>query len=178
MFLLLLVITFSVFPISSAFAYQTKGYYCPGAKTDYAWGSGLNASWQTIYRNAISSWSSSANFTFTYNSSSSNTLNTHYKADTAEDAAIYGSMEVLDISLIGQGTLILNQWAVYLNTANSNLMGSTTIARSTACHELGHVVGLDDLQSGTALMNQNRNRSVIYTPQTDDINGKIAIYGS
>lgn len=38
-------------------------------------------------------------------------------------------------------------------------------------HEFGHSFGLDDITSGIAIMNINRNRSSIYTAQQDDING-------
>ena len=56
-----------------------------------------------------------------------------------------------------------------LNSGNTNI-GITNVARSAAVHELGHPMGLYDLTSGTAIMNQNRDRTSIYVPQTDDVN--------
>jgi hypothetical protein len=56
---------------------------------------------------------------------------------------------------------------------NSDLFPSmsTNARKSTCVHELGHAMGLNDLTSGTAIMNVNRNRDSIYNPQSDDING-------
>lgn len=51
--------------------------------------------------------------------------------------------------------------------------------QSTTAHEWGHALGLDDQPSGsTMLMGWNRNRTSIYTPQQDDINGVIAKWGN
>ena len=72
-------------------------------------------------------------------------------------------------------------FAAYVNIGNTVLSSASSankakIARSVACHELGHLLGLNDLTSGTAVMNTNRNRLTLYTPQTDDINGVSAGY--
>ena len=49
------------------------------------------------------------------------------------------------------------------------------IARSVGGHELGHTLGLNHT-ANPALMNPNRDRSIIYRPQTDDINGVNNLY--
>ena len=56
---------------------------------------------------------------------------------------------------------------------NRNMLDTMTSAtkQSTACHEFGHAFGLSDLTSGTAIMNNNRNRGTLYTAQSDDISG-------
>jgi hypothetical protein len=62
-----------------------------------------------------------------------------------------------------------------LNAGNPDII-NTNVARSTANHELGHLLGIADLNSGTAIMNVDRDRSSVYVPQTDDVNGVIATY--
>jgi predicted Zn-dependent protease len=64
---------------------------------------------------------------------------------------------------------ITSQFELWINQYRT---GTTyNIIQSVACHELGHAFGLTDLSSGTAIMNNNRNRSTVYTAKTDDING-------
>lgn len=60
---------------------------------------------------------------------------------------------------------------------NDNAVKVSTVAKSTGVHELGHALGLDDKSSGTSIMNTERARTKITTPQTDDLNGIKAIYG-
>ncbi|MEN6430455.1 MAG: hypothetical protein ABFC80_06390, partial [Coriobacteriales bacterium] len=51
---------------------------------------------------------------------------------------------------------------------------STNYKQSVVAHEIGHSYGLADITVGSALMNTNRNRNFIYTPQLDDKNGVAA----
>lgn len=54
-----------------------------------------------------------------------------------------------------------------------------TFARSTATHEIGHLLNLGDNPGGTAnssLMNHNRNRLIIYSPQSKDRTNVINHY--
>lgn len=54
-----------------------------------------------------------------------------------------------------------------INISNPNIKG-TNVAKSTAVHEIGHSLGLNDVTSGTSIMNGNRNRKTIHTPQSID----------
>ena len=47
---------------------------------------------------------------------------------------------------------------------------------STVTHEIGHAIGLDHSETQSALMNANYSTS-IFSLQTDDIDGALAIYG-
>jgi len=64
---------------------------------------------------------------------------------------------------------------VYLNWRNLEY-DSTNERRGTAGHELGHAFGLAHPGSAQVLMNPYRDRSSVYTPQTDDINGINYLY--
>lgn len=70
----------------------------------------------------------------------------------------------------------IDRFDIYVNT-NSSALSDWTIARSVAGHELGHGLGLDH-SAQTAIMNSNRNRQQIYSPQSDDIDGANAIYSA
>ncbi len=63
---------------------------------------------------------------------------------------------------------ILVEFTVMLNVGNKNLTGNSTVAKSTGVHELAHAIGLDDLTSGTTIMNGNRDRTRIHTLQSID----------
>ena len=70
----------------------------------------------------------------------------------------------------GKADVNLNWFYLQSDTINAR--------RGTAGHELGHALGLDDNNSGGAvIMNVGRNRNQVFTPQTDDINGVNSIYG-
>ena len=61
----------------------------------------------------------------------------------------------------------LNWYTLEDDTANER--------RGTAGHEWGHVFSLSH-EVGAVLMNPSRNRSSIYVPQSDDVNGVNDIY--
>lgn len=64
----------------------------------------------------------------------------------------------------------VTSFSIFLN-ANNFEYSTSNERRSTCAHELGHAMGLDDITSGTAIMNIYRNRSLIYRPKNDDANG-------
>ncbi|MFC4619539.1 matrixin family metalloprotease [Camelliibacillus cellulosilyticus] len=54
-------------------------------------------------------------------------------------------------------------------------ISTKNVARTAAGHELGHGIGLDQ-SSSKAMMSSSRDRTKVYVPQTDDINGVNARY--
>lgn len=82
-----------------------------------------------------------------------------------------GQTEYTNINIFKE----ITSYNSYLNTGTPSL-SKTNYGRSTAAHELGHAIGLDDLSSGNSLMSHSRDRSLIYTPQSDDLQGVNAIY--
>jgi Matrixin len=79
-------------------------------------------------------------------------------------------------------TAVDNTKPEYIWLNYTYLFGNTdTQLRSTTGHEIGHALGLDHPPKTTSqiLMYtlQYRDRNVLYTPQTDDVNGVNSIYG-
>lgn len=166
-FILSLCILLSI-NVVPTYAYATLGCNIPNKKASFIWGDRVQGTGmiRSAWENAIKDWAtaSSANF---YNSSSSvNSLNSFYESSTT----LYGKT---NYTYFGSK---ITSFTAMVNAGNFNM--TTNVSRSTANHELGHVLGLDDIYSGTAIMNSNRNRSSLYLPQTDDKNGVKAIYGS
>lgn len=63
------------------------------------------------------------------------------------------------------------------NDLNTRLIsGNSNFQLSTATHEIGHALGLDDICSGMSIMNGNRDRSNIKTTQPDDVDAAEANY--
>lgn len=168
---ILSIFVFSSF--SSAYVYD----YCmfPGSPP-------IEVTWKFVTSNlyARSSWASAFSYWnnaqsqvhFSQDSSSTNTVGHSTLVNTTD----YGFNE---IGISGYTVVYFN---ARINLSNPAILnGSTynyTVAASAATHELGHPLGLGDLTSGTAIMNVNRDRSTIYKPQTDDIDGVNWIYGN
>lgn len=152
-----------------AYAYSTHPWKLSSKAASYTWGDRLQSS-GTVIRNAWESadddWYNASSVNFYYYSDSVNVLNSFYESSSS----LYGRYT---ISHYGG---IVTSFVARVNAGNSNI-GQNNVARSTANHEFGHVLGIDDLTSGTAIMNVNRNRGTVYVPKTDDINGITAIYG-
>ena len=79
------------------------------------------------------------------------------------------------VTAVSYSNNIVTSFTAKINAGNSNIPG-TNVARSTANHEFGHVLGLNDVTSGTAVMNTSRDRTSIYIPKQDDKDGVSDIY--
>jgi len=151
-------------------AYVLEPYYWKDGVSGltYKWGSNLQTPGTVIrtdFENALSDWNGTPTpVWFSYSSRSSNTLNSYYVSDSSE----YG---VCNITYSGNEILY---FTAMVNAGNINI-GKSNVARSAAGHELGHGIGLGH-STAIAIMNSNRDRTRIYTPQQDDINGVNARY--
>lgn len=168
-FLLLCLLILASLLQKDVFAYELNGYRQGNPSfISYKWGSGLTSSMiQNGWTNGADSWrvSTKSFVRFYHNSGSVNTFSQYYVRDYGD----YGEILYLNISggLLTRFEAKLNEFSISTNN----------VAQSVAVHEIGHALGLSDLSSGASVMNHNRNRAVIITPQTDDLNGIRAIYG-
>ena len=123
----------------------------------------------TAWSNAMYDWNHAQDhFTYDYSSNSDNTLDYVNIASST----LYGNIQVNYNSSTG----IINYFKANINKGNSKIHYQNR-ARSAASHELGHSLGLAHSSNSSAIMYKHRNRSSIYKPQTDDLNGITEIYG-
>ena len=158
-----ILVTTLVLPIH---AYNLTGYYVANMSTQYAWGSNMTSTSiiKTGWQNAVSAWNNEG-MNIGYNSNSRNLLESRYNSTGSENG-----MSIIDLY---SSSPTVKQFVCYMNSAKGGW--TSTTAKSTGIHELGHVVGLDHV-TGRAIMDENRDRTSIYTVQTDDRNGFNAIY--
>lgn len=172
----LFLVLFIVFT-PNVYAYNLLGYkwnkssVLGFASVTYKWGDNLTISGSVIrtgFENAIKDWNSAQNHVvFSHNSNSSNTLNSYYVASTGEYGYCYYEATGSTFTL----------FEAYVNAGNSNIT-KTNVARFVANHELGHAIGLNDVSSGIAIMQNSKHPHELsyFIPQTDDKNGVNALY--
>lgn len=150
-----------------AYAYSTHSWKLSSKAASYTWGANLQSSGviKNAWKTADDDWYSASSINFYYYPNSENVLNSFYESSST----LYGRTSIT------QSGGIVKTFVAMLNAENGNI-GKNNVARSTANHEFGHVLGIDDLTSGTAIMNVHRNRETVYVPQADDKNGIAAIY--
>lgn len=159
------IISVTAMPAS---AYVLLDAHIANKTASYKWGDKCIESsvYKSAWELAIDDWDASNDATYYLSAVSANELNLYDEASTSE----FGYTRRISVNYD-----ILETFELALNRGNSEIR-KPNVARSTAVHELGHTLGLADRSSGTAIMNTNRDRSSIYLPQTDDINGVNAVY--
>ncbi|AKG36755.1 zinc metalloprotease [Paenibacillus durus] len=170
---------FFLFSFSTAFAYLLKPYGWPKTsgqtytvKVKY---STSDANYKTAWSTAVNDWNNKqSKIRFDLSelyTSSANSVGTMINSDTS----IYGETT----NTLTSDSSQITSFVARLNTANSEIAGNATVRRSTSNHELGHALALADNNVSViflAIMNQLRDRTTTYTPQTDDVNGVNAKY--
>lgn len=153
------------------YAYEYYAYRYGDTFAAFQWSDSLRGTsiHRTAWETAIDDWYDAASIVMIENSRSTNILDSEFLTDENW----YGQTEYVSWAYDrSTGYYIATQFICTLNSAKTI---NATQARSTANHEIGHVFGLAHT-NGTAIMNTNRNRTKIYTPQADDIEGVLSIY--
>ncbi|MNO52157.1 hypothetical protein D3C76_425720 [compost metagenome] len=135
--------------------------------------SNLNSYYSSALADAVSSWNGTA--TKAAISEDSTSANLVYGGNWA--TTWYGQYSGSSHNSSGQATqfdIRINAERIFQDVVNGITIVYTP--RSTFTHEFGHALHLDDLSSGSAVMNTNRTRETIYNPLYDDINGVNAYW--
>lgn len=166
---LIITIIFIFTCASSVFAYTlwNYGYFAYPACFNYE---DLDQPYYGNMYNAVNNWNNTScgHYFAEYDNSSANIALTSYSTQTYW--GMYGIFETAGTNPYH----LTSKFKISLNTRR--LDGNSNYQLSTSTHEIGHALGLNDLTSGTAIMNNNRNRNTITTPQSDDVNGANANY--
>lgn len=159
---LVLGLLFGFILSASAYSLMTMGYADPDI--DYKSNSDVNSIYKYAMSYAMGSWNdASCDCTVSSSTGSANYLETYSTSTTT-----YGKYTPL--ALNSQSTHRATWFKISFNSYYWPGM-SLNSRNSVAVHEIGHAMSLNDLSSGTAIMNNNRNRELMHDPQTDDING-------
>ncbi|MCI3923515.1 matrixin family metalloprotease [Paenibacillus sp. TRM 82003] len=168
----------SSIPFNIASAYNTLGYSWPksyGVTTEVKMRYETTGSnkYNTAFDTAVSDWNT-AQSKIKFNLSSLNTTSPNVVGTFGDyDQSLYGRC-----NYAWDNNNKLTSIQARLNAYQNNIDTNATVRRSTAGHELGHGLGLDHTSVVVVayLMSSNRDRTSVYTPKSDDINGVNAIY--
>lgn len=131
----------------------------------YKWGDRLQTSCviKDGFERALIDWNSmQMRIQFVNSSSSTNMLNSYTLASSSE----YGRFDYS----YSPTTFTFTYFNAYVNAGNTNI-SENNVARSAACHELGHAMSLDEGDVSQSIMYGSRDREIIYRPQQDDLDG-------
>lgn len=134
-----------------------------------------NNTYRSAFDTAVSDWNSSQS-KINYNLSALNVNASNFVGtETIADQSLYGDTLV---SSTNTGTTnFINYFQAKINIGNDAVVTKTNTRRSAAVHELGHTLSLTHTPILTlSVMQPQRDREKVYTPQTDDINGVNARY--
>ncbi|MFF2889206.1 hypothetical protein [Paenibacillus sp. NPDC057967] len=155
----------------SAYVLYPHGYHSPSMTFKNV---NLNSLYSTALINAAASWmvGTPASVFLQQDSSSTNTI-----VAGNYGQSWYGYYQPYTLNSSGEAT----RFEIRINGDRiaEDLLNGVTIVntpQSAFAHEFGHALHLDDLSSGSAIMNNNRNREYYFKPTKDDIDGVKAYW--
>lgn len=133
--------------------------------------SSYNPNWATLINNSRITWNNSANVNITQNDNSSNWI----------EAGDYGNdWYGRTIQTYNTNTGYTTQFYIKINgeTINQKATNVSNFVMSTMSHEFGHIFWLCDnpVTSNPSIMDYNRNRNTMTSPQQFDISNVNAKY--
>lgn len=175
----LFVIILTLILTQTAFAYtlMPDGYYTQNVVTNNV--TYVSPTLPVIYKNSIADAASAWNNSSSKRKISFNTGSNYIKAISYSDT-FYGQYVPLESNT--NSTNRTTKFEIHINTRILDNSPPGYI-QSVVCHEMGHSFGLNecnqvfpDTVTFPKIMDQNRDRSMIRTPQSDDVSGVNTYY--
>jgi hypothetical protein len=188
LFIWIIALLLAVLLISPSFAYVLLGPSWPDARATFyvRWDAGQ---YDTAFIQAMNKWNSRSNFSFSSTTSSfvdpcssvsSPDYLNGYRFSSNNCSRGWGTGALAVAYYWYSGSSLLDTDIIFNSNYSWGVHDGTTTSpydfKRVAVHELGHAFGLGHETTNTAIMNPYYSRTII-APQTDDINGLIAIYG-
>ncbi len=167
-------------PVISVTAFQLSGFRHKGSKIYYYYDNWVGARAMSYFTQGASAWKSKTTVATinSYTSNTSNSYNVYMYAGYVSNVPWDGLTQTTyypSTGYIASQTVTINMSASSWNDDGA--------LKSVVVHEMGHVFGLDDNGKTKTIMNgytygtnSRYGDFGLTTPQTDDVNGVIAIY--
>ena len=203
----IIIVLMLVFPGSKASAYCIMGPIggCPQSGTGWSGATatfhskgfiGSNSAFDSAFADALNNWNNLSDFSYSSELGSVDPCDDPpnetrgWKIDSTVCSDAFGSTTLAvtriwassfnpSINNIIDSDITFNSdktWDVFNGTDSLEIPGALDIGR-VAVHELGHALGLDHEITIPDIIMDPFYSKTIETPQTDDINGLIALYG-
>jgi len=183
----IIALLLAVLLVGVASAYVLLPCSWPSARATFyvKWDGG--GTYDTAFIQAMDKWNGLSNFSFSSNTSEYVDPCLNYKNGYSFGSTFYGSAwgaTALAVTFIWySGSTTLDTDIIFNSNFSWGVHDGTTTSpydfRRVAVHELGHALGLGHELMNTAIMYPGYSFILtIIDPQTDDINGLVALYGS
>jgi len=185
----LIVLLLAVAFVGVSYAYVQWGPPWPSSTTTF-YVKYDNGTYDTAFIEAMNKWNGLSNFSFTSNTStyvdpcnsvSSPDYLNGYNFSSDDCGRGWGGSTLAVCWTWYSGSTRLDTDVVFNSNRSWGVHDGTTTSpydfKRVAVHEVGHALGLGHETTNTAIMNPYYSTTII-GPQTDDINGLVALYGA